>query len=129
MTADRPTWLGTEERGGLPIPPRADTVPPPPWRLEAVAATERPRDLTIGPDGRTAAFLWDRDTSDVWVIDALTGATSRLTTGRALAPWWEDTRPVVSPDGALVAYGDGDQVWVVPVAGGPPRARGFIFFS
>ena len=122
MTADRPTWLGTEERGGLPIPARVDTVPPPHWRLEAVAATERPRDLTVGPDGRTAAFLWDRDTSDVWVIDALTGATSRLTTGRALAPWWEDTRPVVSPDGALVAYGDGDQVWVVPVAGGPPRA-------
>ena len=76
----------------------------------------------MGPDGRTAAFIWDRDTSDVWAIDTVTGSTSRLTTGRALAPWWEDTRPVVSPDGVLVAYGDGDQVWVVPVDGGPPRA-------
>lgn len=40
--ADHPPWLGTVERGGLPIPPRADVPTPPHWRLEAVAATERP---------------------------------------------------------------------------------------
>lgn len=108
------------ETGGLPIPPRADVVPPPHWRLEAVAATERPRELAIGPDGRTAAMVWDRDTSDVWTIDATTGATSRLTTGRALVAYWEDTLPSVSPDGQRVAYVEDGRIRIVPIAGGPP---------
>lgn len=119
--ADHPPWLGTVERGGLPIPPRADVPTPPHWRLEAVAATERPRDLALAPDRRTAAFIWDRDTSDVWSLDATTGVTRRLTTGRTLAAWWEDTRPSVSPDGTRVAYGDQGRVWVVHLDGGPPR--------
>jgi dipeptidyl aminopeptidase/acylaminoacyl peptidase len=110
-----------EERGGLPIPSRVDVPPPPHWRLEAVAATERPRDLAVGPDGRRAALIWDRDTSDVWTIDATTGATRRLTTGRGLMPWWEDTPPAISPDGGLVAYADEGWLLVVPTEGGPPR--------
>ncbi len=118
---DRPVFVGTDERGGLPIPPRVDARPPPHWRLEAVAATERPRDLHLGPDGRTLAFIWDRDTSDVWTIDTTTGDTRRLTTGRRLMPWWEDTRPAVSPDGRRVAYEDDGTLFVVPVEGGPPR--------
>jgi dipeptidyl aminopeptidase/acylaminoacyl peptidase len=122
MTEPHPPWLGSVERGGLPVPLRADVVAPPHWRLEAVAATERPRDLVLAPDGRTAVFVWDRDTSDVWAIDTTTGATRRLTTGRALAAWWEDIRPSVSPDGSRVAYGDQGQVWVVPLDGGPPKA-------
>ena len=120
--ADYTPWLGTVERGGLPIPPRADVVPPPHWRLEAVAATERPRDVAIGPDGRTAAFIWDRDTSDIWTIDVPSGTMSRLTTGRGLVAYWEDTRPAISPDGARVAYGDQGRIWVVPIEGGPPTA-------
>jgi dipeptidyl aminopeptidase/acylaminoacyl peptidase len=109
------------ESGGIPIPPRVDVQPPPHWRLEAVAATERPRHPHLGPDGRTAAFVWDRDTSDIWTIDAASGATRRLTTGRPLAAYWEDTQPVVSPDGRRVAYGDGGRILVVPVDGGPPE--------
>jgi dipeptidyl aminopeptidase/acylaminoacyl peptidase len=118
--AEGPVWLGTVETGGLPIPPRADVEPPPHWRLEAVAATERPRDLVVGPDGRTAVLLWDRDTSDLWRLDAVTGEVGRLTTGRPLTAYWEDARPSISPDGARVAYADGDKVWLVPIDGGPP---------
>ena len=113
-----PVWLGAVETGGIPVPPRADVAPPAHWRLEAVAATERPRHVTV--TGDVVAFIWDRDTSDVWTIDPTSGATSRLTTGRALVAWWEDTQPVVSPDGERVAYGDQGHLWVVPLAGGPP---------
>jgi dipeptidyl aminopeptidase/acylaminoacyl peptidase len=98
-----------------------DTRPAPHWRLEAVAATERPRYLALGPDRRTAAFIWDQDTSDVWTIDAVTGEVNQLTTGRPLAPYWEDVHPSVSPDGARVAYGQDGRVWVVPTTGGPPQ--------
>jgi dipeptidyl aminopeptidase/acylaminoacyl peptidase len=119
--AEQPVWLGGVETGGLPIPPRVDVQPPPHWRLEMVAATERPRDLALGPDRRTAAFIWDRDHSEIWTIDATTGATRRLTTGRSLVAYWEDTHPSVSPDGERVAYGDKGHVWIVPVAGGPPE--------
>ena len=35
-------WLGKDEVEGVPSQPRKDLKPPPNWRLEAVAATERP---------------------------------------------------------------------------------------
>ncbi len=62
-------WLGKDEVEGVPSQPRKDLKPPPTWRLEAVAATERPRSLTMGADGRTAVFIQDRDTSDVWLLE------------------------------------------------------------
>ena len=62
-------WLGKDEVEGIPSQPRKDLKPPPHWRLEAVAATERPRSLTLGADGRTAVFIQDRDTSDVWLLE------------------------------------------------------------
>jgi dipeptidyl aminopeptidase/acylaminoacyl peptidase len=113
--------VGTEEYGGVPTPTRPDTTPPPYWRLEAIAATERPRSLSLSPDRRRIAFIQDRETSDVWLLSPSTGAVSRLTTGRDPQPYWEDTTPVISPDGSRVAYGDGGAVWVVPMRGGPPR--------
>ena len=99
-------WFGIEDSGGIPRPERVYVPPPPHWRLEAIAATERPRSLTVAPDGRTAVFIQDRDTSDLWTIDLEGGALERLTTGRAPQPYWEDTQPAVSPDGSTVAYGD-----------------------
>jgi dipeptidyl aminopeptidase/acylaminoacyl peptidase len=114
-------WVGTEEYGGVPTPSRREPVVPAHWRLEAIAATERPRSLSPAGDRRTIAFIHDRDTSDVWLLDAETGATRRLTTGRDPQPYWEDTTPVVSPDGSTVAYGDQGWVWLVPATGGPPR--------
>jgi dipeptidyl aminopeptidase/acylaminoacyl peptidase len=116
-------WIGKDERGGIPVPQRNDVPPPPDWRLEAIAHDVRPRSLTVAPDGRTAVFIEDRDTSDLHVLDLGTGgaAPERLTTGREVMPYWEDTQPRISPDGTTVAYGQGGDIWLVPVAGGVPR--------
>ena len=99
------------------MPERSDVPPPPDWRLEAIAHDVRPRSLTVGPDGRTAVFIEDRDTSDLHVLDLGTdgAAPERLTTGREVMPYWEDTQPRISPDGTTVAYGQGGDVWLVPV--------------
>ncbi len=35
-------WVGKDAHGGVPSQPRPDLPPPPHWRLEAIAATERP---------------------------------------------------------------------------------------
>jgi len=114
-------WIGKEEYGGVPTPTRRGDPNPPHWRLDAIAATERPRSISIGRDGRAVAFIQDRDTSDVWLLNLDDGGVSRLTAGRDPAAYWEDTTPVVSPDGGLVAYGGGGWIWLAPTAGGPPR--------
>jgi dipeptidyl aminopeptidase/acylaminoacyl peptidase len=116
-------WIGKEERQGIPVPPRKDLDPPPHWRLEAIAATDRPRSLTVGAGGRRAVFVEDRDTSDVYLLDLDDpGARpERLTTGRELTAFWEDPAPRLSPDGGTVAYADHGHVWLVPAAGGPAR--------
>ena len=114
-------WIGKEEYGGVPTPARRGAPNPPTWRLEAIAATERPRSISLGADGRTLVFIQDRDTSDVWSLDLDGGEPRRLTTGRDPMPYWEDTTPTISPDGATVAYADQGWVWLVPLAGGPPR--------
>ena len=102
MAEGRSIWVGKDEHEGVLAEPRRDLDPPPHWRLEAVAATPRPRSLTIGADRRRAVFIEDRDTSDVWLLDLESGAApERLTTGRELAPYWEDTPPALSPDGSL----------------------------
>ena len=89
-----------EEHEGVPAQARPDLGPPPHWRWEAIAATERPRSLHVS--GGTLVFIQDRDTSDVWAMEP-GGAPRRLTTGREPAPFWEDTQPVLSPDGTRTA--------------------------
>ena len=125
-------WIGKEEYGGVPTPTKRESKPPPHWRLEAIAATERPRSLALAPDGRTLAFIQDRDTSDLWTLELAVDETpsvnltqgavaQRLTTGRDPMPYWEDTTPAVSPDGRTVAYADQGAVWLVSIESGPPR--------
>jgi dipeptidyl aminopeptidase/acylaminoacyl peptidase len=118
-----PLWVGRDEAEGIRVQPRKDLQPPPHWRLEAIAATERPRSLRVGEDGSRAVFIQDRDTSDVWLLDLVhpCPVPERLTTGRDPMPFWEDVEPRLSPDGSQVAYGDQGHVWLVPTAGGPAR--------
>jgi dipeptidyl aminopeptidase/acylaminoacyl peptidase len=117
----RSRWVGVEEYGGVPTPTRRGNPHPPHWRLEAVWATERPRTPSISRDGRLVAFIQDRDTSDVWLLELEHGVGSRLTTGRAPMPYWEDTTPVISPDGTRVAYAAEGKICLVAASGGPPR--------
>ena len=114
-------WIGTEEYGGVPTPKRRGPTAPPHWRLEAIAATERPRSLAPSADGRSIVFVHDRETSDVWALEIESGELRRLTTGRDPAPYWEDTTPALSLDGGLVAYVSEGWIEVVPSTGGVPR--------
>src|SRR6185503_19043229 len=117
-------WVGKDERHGVLAQPRSDAPRALHWRLEAIAHTPRPRSLTLSPDRRAAAFIEDAgDRSDVWLLDleAPDAVPRRLTTGRDPMPYWEDTAPRISPDGAAVAYADEGHIWLVPAAGGPPR--------
>jgi dipeptidyl aminopeptidase/acylaminoacyl peptidase len=114
-------WVGKEEYGGVPTPTRRGVAAPPHWRLEAIAATERARDISLGRNGATLVFIQDRDTSDVWTMELGEWIPRRLTTGRDPMPYWEDTAPRLSPDGSTVAYADQGAVWLVPAAGGAPR--------
>jgi dipeptidyl aminopeptidase/acylaminoacyl peptidase len=115
-------WIGTAESGGIPNPGRPDVAAPPHWRLDAIAATERPRHLDVSPDGSSIAFALDRDTSDMWRLDVAEGRPDRLTTGRTLAAFWEDGGPVWSPDGSRIAYTAEGKVTIAPASGGPPTA-------
>ena len=117
---DDALWVGRDEVEGIPIEPRKDVPPPPHWRLEAVAATERPRSLVLGPDRRRAVFVQDRETSDVWLLDLADPTPKRVTTGRDPMPFWEDTPPQLSPDGTRVAYAEEGAVKLAPTDGGPP---------
>ncbi len=121
MAESQSIWVGKDEEAGIPVPPRKDVDPPAHWRLEAVAASERPRSLTVGADGRTLLFVEDRDTSDVWSLDLDERVPRRITTGRDPAPYWEDDEPRLSPDGKTVAYTQDGHVMLAPLAGGPPR--------
>ena len=121
-------WVGVDEAGGIPNPGRPDVRPPATWRLEAIAATEHPRQGEVSPDGTTIAFMLDRDTSDVWTIavdspvtPAVQRAPLRITTGRKLTSYWDDDNAVWSPDGSRLAYTQSGRVMVVDVDRGVPR--------
>lgn len=122
MTSDM--WVGKDQWGGVaPSQRRKDLPSPPHWRLEAVAATSRPYALEVSPTGGHLSFLLDRADlgCDVWLLDLSTGTTWQLTVDRPPMPFWEDTRPIWSPDGSALAYGVDGQVAIVPVEGGPSR--------
>ena len=111
--------VGTDEHGGVPSHVMPNPSRPAYWRLEMVAATDRPRNPHISPDGATVLFILDRDTSDVWRIPVTGGSAQRVTVDRELAPFWEDTEAVWSPDGSRIAYAANGRVKVAPATGGP----------
>jgi DNA-binding winged helix-turn-helix (wHTH) protein/Tol biopolymer transport system component len=73
-------------------------------RFDGTAARDLPapvrfyRNLRVGPRGKLAATLLDRDRSDVWLVDPMDGALSRLTFEAF------NIEPVWSPDGEWVAF-------------------------
>ncbi len=111
-------WVGTDESGGIPNPGRPDVKPPPHWRLEAIVATERPRQIELSPDGTTLAFMLDRDTSDVWTIPVAGGQPRKVTAGRPRAAYWDDGNAKWSPDGTRLAYTQGGKVCIAAATGG-----------
>ncbi len=110
----------------MPTPTKRESKPPPNWRLEAIAATERPRSLALAPDGRTLVFIQDRDTSDLWklVLGELTASASRP--GATRCRTGRTRRPRSRRTGRTVAYADQGAIWLVTLEGGPPTeaARG-----
>ena len=121
MSDTTPAGAGQDEHGGLPSLPRPDAPKAARWSLEAVVAVERPHHSAVSPDGSRVACLLDRDTTDLWALPAAGGPADRLTTGRPLTAFWEDTTPSWSPDGTRLAYADGDWVWLAPTTGGLPH--------
>ncbi len=111
------------ERNGWPAMPRPDLKPPDGWSLELVTGLSRVRNHRLSPDGRQAAFIWDRDDlSEVYVQDVAGGWPQRVSFGRGPVAFWDDETPQWSPDGAWLAFCMAGHVHVTPVrAGGLPR--------
>ena len=74
--------------------------------------------LDVSPDGKTIVFDL---LGDLYLLDINGGAARSLTSGIA----W-DMQPTFSPDGTKIAFtsdrGGGDNLWVIPVSGGQPKA-------
>lgn len=84
-------------------------------------AVQMATDMTLSPDGKTLAFVWD---NDLWSVSIEGGTASRLTTDPA-----KDAQPKYSPDGQRIAFVSdrtgSDQIYVMPASGGLPEQKTF----
>lgn len=110
------------ERNGWPSIHRPDLKPPPGWNLSLITSLERIRSHALSPDGRMIACIKDGESfSDVFLLPSAGGWLARLTTDRALAPYWDDEIPAWSPDSRWMAIGLRGHVHLVPCEGGLPK--------
>jgi dipeptidyl aminopeptidase/acylaminoacyl peptidase len=114
-------WLGKAEHYGVPSLTRPDAPKAAHWSLEAIAAVNRPHDPVVSPDRHSVSVVFDRDTSDIWIVPLSGESPYQLTAGRELAAFWEDDPATWSPDGRHIAYTADGFVWVVVAAGGLPK--------
>ncbi len=125
MTDDQQSrWVGKDEHGGVPSLVRPDRPKSTHWSLDAIAAVGRPHNPVVSPDGQFVSVVFDRDTSDIWIVPLADGRPYQLTTGREPAAYWEDDPATWSPDGQRIAYTADGSVWIVPVVGGLPTKIG-----
>jgi dipeptidyl aminopeptidase/acylaminoacyl peptidase len=110
------------EHHGWPSIKRPDLKPPAGWSLELVVGLHRVRHHRLSPDGRSIAFIWDRDDlSDVYLMPTAGGWPQRISMDRGAAAYWDDEFPQWSPDGRHLAYTNDGHVFIAPVAGGLPK--------
>ncbi len=110
------------ERNGWPSLRRPDARPPRGWSLTLILSVNRIYNHKLSPDGRQAAFLWNREgQADVFVMPASGGWPGRLTTKRKSTPYWWDEVPQWSPDGKWLAFSLDGHVHTIRASGGIPR--------
>ncbi len=114
-------WVGTDESSRPASMDRPDAPKANQWSLEAIASVGRPHDPVLSSDGQFVSVVFDRDTSDIWVVPVSGGRPLQVTTGRDLAPYWADDPAAWSPNGKKLTYSAEGSVWVVDVAGAPPK--------
>jgi dipeptidyl aminopeptidase/acylaminoacyl peptidase len=110
------------ERNGWPSLPRPDLKTPDGWDLHLLTAVSRIRNHSLSPDGKTIAFIWDRDDlSDIYQLQLSKTWPERLSTHRQAVAYWDDEIPRWSPDGQWLAFCMHDHVHIAPANGGLPR--------
>ncbi len=74
--------------------------------------------LKLSPDGRTLAYITKVAEGEGLVTLPVSGGEPHLLVKMTNARWVE---PQWSPDGSQLAYADGNDLYVIPAAGGKPR--------
>lgn len=104
-----------------------EKAPPPKWDVSAAFGPTKTvsidttqgtwMSLDVSPDGKTIAFDL---LGDLYLLPIAGGDATALTSG---LPW--DMQPRFSPDGKQLVFtsdrGGGDNVWMIPVAGGEAK--------
>ncbi len=107
---------------GWPSIQRPDLQPPPGWSLPLITGVNRIRSHSLSPDGRTIAFIWDREgLSDVYTMPAEGGWPTRVSFDRRLVAYWSDEVPQWSRDSQSLAFTLKGHVHAVPLGDGIPE--------